>query len=1102
MKNLSISTKVIIPVFIIAIFTSLISFYYINNILENVINSEIQEKIQTKINYTKNYIESEHKLLLGLKERTEESSKKNAISSLRENSINSNDILYIVTPDENIQISPRYLPRHHIESILKTNPFTIDVSGTTYQVIRYSFSPWDWKILLLVDKSKVSDILQQNLAIISTIVMILLGALFIILILIFNYNIIQPINKIFSYLGNVTKGEYKEINESFHSKELDQLVTYLNSMTKAVETREVHAQDLLKQTKENEDYIYDILDSQENIILVYDKNEIKTANKSFFKLLKDYKDIDDFKKQHHCISEYFQKEEGLIYDFEDINWMTYVQRNKKTLHRVKIKINDIEYIYALNVIQSEKYPRVIVSLTDITELQRNTTLLSEYKKAVDSAAIVSKTDKDGFITYVNDEFVNISGYSKEELIGQKHNILRSPNMPNELFDKLWETITSKNIWHGELENINKSGEKYYVAASIVPILDADQNITEYMGIRYEITDQVIAKERALQAEQARGLFLANMSHEIRTPLNAIIGFTKILNNMPLEKKSSQYINIIDKSAQSLLGIVNDILDLSKIETNNLTLEKINFNPFEEFDSVINLFTAKVNEKNLQLIYFIDPKIPQQIIGDPLRLKQVLSNLISNAVKFTNEGYIKIRIELLSFKDKKCSIRFIVQDTGIGIKKEKQQQVFSAFSQADNSISREFGGTGLGLSISSKIIQAYDTAITLESEENKGSKFSFDIDFETNSSNNEDLDKYKKIKTAIYQSKNMNQLALLVLEEYLDLITLNSKIDINEKENIQNQDIVFIAQDAIDELKDLNNENTKFVVLSNNNKEIESLNNYEILNLPINLSILFEVLLESMNKDEIIHSKRKKETYNKYKAKILIVEDHEINQELISILLELRGVEYKIANNGQEAIDMFKIEDFDMILMDINMPIKNGIDASIEIMEFEKEKDIEHTPIVVLSANAIHGEKEQILSLGIDDYLYKPINEKRLDEVLSIFLKDEDTNYEEVKVNYDMNQASSQMGLPLQTLQTIVKKFIKNVDNDLEKLEKAIVNKNQEDTKIYSHKIRGAALNFRMDDIASYCATIEKNYDNTNLDLQKELNKLKKAIEQVKQTINS
>jgi len=844
--------------------------------------------------------------------------------------------------------------------------------------------------IIQIDLKDFENILHENKMVLLSIIYILMVILIVLLILIIKIYIKNPIDVLLEHFKSIAQGEYAIIESRYNTKEIDLLINDMNFMTKSIETREKESKALLSLTKQNQEYIENIISSQRNMIIINDEKEILDVNDSFLKFFHEYKTLNEFKFKHECVCDYFVKEKGFIYKFDDKNWVEYILEHSKVLHKVKIYKDNQYYIYTIQAKKSDKYNRVIITMTDITELEQSNTLLEQYKKAVDAGAIVSKADRKGIITYINDKFIKISGYTKEELIGQNQNIVRSKNSPSSLFKDMWQTIQNKKIWYGNIENRKKDGTPYFVSVTLIPILDQNNNIYEYIALRYDITEQVLDKQKAQKAESAKTNFLANMSHEIRTPLNAIIGFTKLLHNVDLPKKESNYINIIDQSAHNLLGIINDILDLSKIENGSLTYEKIAFNPFTEFESITNLFKVNANEKSISLVSFIDPLIPQKIIGDPLRVKQVFSNLISNAIKFTPKaGTIFSRIDLISKDTSSCRLRVSVKDSGIGIAKEKQKLIFEEFSQADESTSREYGGTGLGLSISNKIIKALGSHIQVESEEARGSTFFFDITFE---------------KSALDDEKN-------------------------------------ITDETSNEVKN-------------------------------------------------------------YIGKILIAEDHEINQQLIAALLDLRGIQYKFANNGHEAIALFNQEKFDMILMDINMPEKNGLEATIDIIALEKEHNKIHTPIVALTANVIEADKQKSMDIGIDEYLYKPIDEQRLDEVCTKYLALNTEKREDIDFSYSLEQVSENMGLNSVVVNKIVLNFCNTIDQDLEKLGEAIEKNDFSEIENFAHKIKGAALNLRMDKVALFAQKIEEATESENhAECMKNYQYLQQAVEVVQESLN-
>ncbi|MEA2110562.1 MAG: ATP-binding protein [Campylobacterota bacterium] len=355
-----------------------------------------------------------------------------------------------------------------------------------------------------------------------------------------------------------------------------------------------------------------------------------------------------------------------------------------------------------------------------SELIQSNKILFEYKKAVDAGAIVSKTNSKGIITYVNDEFVRISGFSKSELIGNSHSMVRSPEVSNEVFKNLWQTIKAKKIWHGTIQNRTKDDESYYVQATIVPILDAKGEILEYLALRYDITPQIIALEQTKASERAKGTFLANMSHELRTPLNAIIGFSQILMMKPdTSDQVKSYIEKINISGNNLLGLVNTILDFSKIEAG-----KMEYNPsLCTLQSVISeavLLTEPSAAK--KSISIVTPDVEVDIFMDAQLIKQVLINLITNAIKFSDDNS-QVDISY-SYSEKAHSIS--VKDSGLGIDAELIPTLFDPFTQVEEHQKYAIKGTGLGLAIAKRIMDLHHGRIWIESEVGVGSIFYIEL----------------------------------------------------------------------------------------------------------------------------------------------------------------------------------------------------------------------------------------------------------------------------------------------------------------------------------------------------------------------------------------
>jgi len=727
------------------------------------------------------------------------------------------------------------------------------------------------------------------------------------------------------------------------------------------------------------------------------------------------------------------------------------------------------------------------------DLNDSNLLLLEYKKAVDSSAIVSKADKLGNITYVNKTFCEISGYTEEELVGKPHNILRHPDMSKEIFKELWETIEAKKIFKGIIKNRNKNGTFYYVASTVVPILDNNGDVIEYLSLRYDITELVESKEKALSAQKAKSTFLANMSHEIRTPLNAIIGFSDILceSNINLEDKENA--KIISRSAKSLLNIINDVLDISKMENGKLELEEAEFSLFNLTEHIVELFSINAKEKNIKFFYNTDPNLPKLIVSDSIRVQQVLSNLLSNAIKFTPEfGKINFDIQVLSNENGKSKIKFSIKDSGIGITQIQQKIIFKPFLQADSGISRKFGGTGLGLAICWDIINLLGSKIELNSEINKGSEFSFVLDFKNGISSDDDI-KRSDIILALCDLNNDEDHIKNSVKNYLERI--GTVIDITKVEN-QKVDILFCfnQKELFAKLKEFksNNIDSKVVYVGNSASLEEGASQYinYYIDLPIYGSKIYNIIADNSN----IHKKLLDKSINiqKFNGRILVAEDNPNNQKLIEILLAKLGLESKIVSNGEEAIEAYKKERFNLILMDINMPILDGVTATKNIRTIEKE----YYPITIiaLTANSIAGDKERYLSEGMDDYLSKPIEFEKLVNILKKYLPI-DKFIEAPK--FDKKIIQERLTLDESTVDMLLDNFFLTLDDDLEKLQKQINMKDCNEISKIAHYIKGACANLAMDDIAEVLQNIETKANNLDMDFDLHIKELIELFDKIK-----
>jgi signal transduction histidine kinase/CheY-like chemotaxis protein len=539
-------------------------------------------------------------------------------------------------------------------------------------------------------------------------------------------------------------------------------------------------------------------------------------------------------------------------------------------------------------------------------------------------------------------------------------------------------------------------------------LETTQGTAQAYALLENIIEQTRRdKDFAMEASEAKSMFLANMSHEIRTPLNGIVGFTELLKDTDLHDEQREFIDIIEKSSENLLEIINNILDLSKIESNKIEIESIVFNPVDEFESAVEVYAVRASEKHINLGCFIDPHLERPLKGDPTKIKEVIINLLSNAVKFTNSGgSINVDIRRMpSDTPNRTKVKFSVQDSGIGVSNEQKARIFEAFSQADTSITRKYGGTGLGLTISSRFIEFMGGQLDLESEAGEGTTFFFVLEFDEIETLNESIaGTFGNINTLILENKSKLKVQNTYLKEYLSFLGVNFTVfhEISELHALEEQiryDLIFIDYDDVDEvtLKEYSQLSQEMILITKSfyMRQIDSLglNILKVLYEPLNNSKITAVLNsydpQSVKSLEKKLSTRKKfnEKTSKFSAKALVAEDNVINQKLIKRTLEDIGLEITLANNGLEAFEKRKNNDFDVIFMDIQMPVLDGMEATQEILDFEEDFNKPHVPIIALTANALKGDRERFMDVGMDEYTTKPLVRTEIISLLNRFISD-------------------------------------------------------------------------------------------------------------------
>lgn len=715
---------------------------------------------------------------------------------------------------------------------------------------------------------------------------------------------------------------------------------------------------------------------------------------------------------------------------------------------------------------------------------------------------ITMADADGSMVYANIQFLNAFNLKIEDIRGKKFDFIFRPEIVPNIYDGLKLAKETMQVQTFESSYSDPNEGELYFTNYIIPLSDSKGSLTGYVGLAMDVTKEVKEKELLKQAKAVaekttamKSNFLANMSHEIRTPLNGILGFLQLLSDTSLTKEQEEFVQDAQKSSEILLELINDILDFSKIEADKLKIDNICFDIRSSVEDVILTLAPSANNKNLEINLLVSSEVPQRVYGDPGRIKQIINNLVGNAIKFTQSGEINVEVKLLEEKDDIAELCFEIKDSGIGIEKSKLEMIFDAFTQADASMTRKFGGTGLGLAISQKLVQLMDGEMLVKSEPGKGSLFAFKLKLCIDRSFNKDLylaENDLDGKKIIILSSNATDTKILdhYLNEFNGKVLTTSSMEELVSILDNNKDISAILVDyLLDGNRELQNlqQLPPAVLLTPLGKKINSdfCSNKKYcthLNKPVRKTELIKTLLmliknktEEFTKPQIT----KKELINdfefKHRAKILVVEDCEINSKLIIKILSNQGITADSADDGIKAVDAFKKNKYDVVLMDCQMPNMNGYEATKEIRKYEQETNVKSpVPIIAITANAFESDKLKCFESGMTDYVTKPLKiQELLDKISHYALIRVDKTTEKAEISNILEQLMTDIGFTKEEAMNMYVEYFNYLPTAISELSKAIENEDYKAIQALAHKMKGSSANLRIESIKNICILIEE-----------------------------
>jgi PAS domain S-box-containing protein len=804
----------------------------------------------------------------------------------------------------------------------------------------------------------------------------------------------------------------------------------------------------------------------------------------------------------------------------------------------QIQNRDIELRQAGEDLERRVDERTLMLEQEVADRQRAQEALHESEGRIrllldSTAEAIFGIDREGKFTFCNPATLRMLGFEKGDvLLGMSgHKVMHHTRADGTPYpEKECPIVVSRSdgggihldtevFWRADGTSfpaeywaypIRKEGE---VVGAVVTFLD----ITERKRAEAAILE---AKDAAESANRAKSEFLANMSHEIRTPMNGIIGMTDLALDTALTIEQREYLGLVKSSADSLLGVINDILDFSKIEAGRLELEEIEFAIRDVLQDTLKTLAVRADKKRLELLVHVSPKVPEALVGDPTRLRQLIVNLVGNAIKFTERGNIVVDVELEEISDEAVHLHFRVSDTGIGIPLEKQQVIFESFAQADGSTTRRFGGTGLGLTISRQLVDLMGGVMWVESEPGKGSTFHFTTSFRqgvapVSSQEQSAGELLPGLEILIADDNDSNQ---KILAEMLTNWRMNpvvagggaEALNLLEEEQRAGKKFPIVLLDAqmpgidgffLAEKIHANPSLAGSVILMlsadrhlTDAARCRELGVNAFLTKPVGQSELLDAILS------VLGTKAAEERLNKVpevvpaapqgvSLRILICEDHPVNQKLASRLLEKAGHRIVLADTGREALDVWgnaSDPGFDLILMDIQMPELDGVEATVAIRKREQETG-RHVPIIAMTANAMRGDKEKYLEVGMDGYISKPIHSSVLFAEIDRCLKGTERDTAMTTNAWESGELLNRASLlervegDQELLAEIINLFVDEAPRLLDAMRDALRQGNMAVLERSAHSLKGAASNLSANLTAAAASRLEKNAKNGDVE---------------------